>query len=809
MRRSRAAGIVVVATLLCLASLPGSAAAQAGMAVALTPGGEVLVLRPTSGQGRAGVLVFARDTDGGWARVAALEPGPDAAPSEGFSPSLAAAGPVIVAGAGDADRRLAARPFVRDDQGAWRRAAVLPLRPARPGSEPSESAGAGALDLAGLMRIMSPPRRVVALAGDGRTLVVWAEGRDADSVRVYHGPGAGGWALAGAFPVGAGTSGGEVRLVAEGDRIVVGDPGREPAGVVRLFRRQASGAWALEAELAPEAGRDAGFGAALALDGDRLAVGVPGTAEVVVFRATAEGWGREGVVHPETPGGGPGGPGMFGMAVAWSDDGLWVGDPGADGGRGAVARFAPDPATGMWRRAERFVLPEELHAGAPVRWGWSMAASDDLVVAGAPGAERGAGGAALLERREGAWRGPVPLPTGVELRGIAGEVRCEDGRAAAFDCGNVDLLSYLTIADLGADPLESVTDLWGWADPETGREYALVGRSAGMAIVDVTRPAAPVVMAVVGASRARLRDIKVFSDHAFFVGDGAGDHGLVVFDLRRIRDLKPLPEGEPPILEPDARYTGIGSAHNLIMEPETGLAVPVGASGSGTTCGGGLHMVDVATPTEPVFAGCYTDTVGLIAPGRSHDGQCVVYRGPDRVHHGRRVCLVSNETALRIVDVTDPGDPIEIARASYPGVAYTHQGWLTEDHRYFFMNDELDELVGTTDRTRTLIWDVADLDDPVLVGEHLGPDIATDHNLFIRGDRMYQANYQAGMRVIDISDPENPRDIGFFDTTPYGPNQAGFGGGAWTAYPFLPSGTILVSSMYEGLFVLRPRSVVP
>lgn len=298
----------------------------------------------------------------------------------------------------------------------------------------------------------------------------------------------------------------------------------------------------------------------------------------------------------------------------------------------------------------------------------------------------------------------------------------------------------------------------------------------------------------------RSRDLKVYQDHLFFTGDGAGDHGLVVFDLTRLREVS-----APPVtFEPDARYEEIASAHNLILNTETGFAFPVGASGGGTTCGGGLHMIDVRDPVNPTFAGCYTDTEGLIYPGRTHDGQCVVYHGPDEDYQGRELCFASNETALRIVDVTDKEAPAPISAATYPGRAYIHQGWLTDDHRYFYMDDELDELVGLAGRTRTMVWDVEDLDDPVMVAEYFGPDGATDHNLYIRGDRMYQANYQAGLRVVDISDPENPVEIGFFDTTPYEGNPPGFTG-AWTAYPFFESGLVIVSSMNEGLFILRPR----
>jgi len=306
---------------------------------------------------------------------------------------------------------------------------------------------------------------------------------------------------------------------------------------------------------------------------------------------------------------------------------------------------------------------------------------------------------------------------------------------------------------------------------------------------------------VVAANRSGARDLKVYRDHLFFTGDGAGEHGLIVFDLTRLRNVQ-----NPPVdFEPDAVYTEIASAHNLILDPDAGYAYPVGASGGGVTCGGGLHMVDIRDPLNPTFVGCYTDTEGLISPGRTHDGQCVVYQGPDEDYRDRQICFASNETALRIVDVTDKDNPNPIAALSYPGRAYIHQGWLTDDQRYFYLNDELDELVGATDRTRTMILDVADLEDPIVVSEYLGTTSATDHNLYIKGDRMYQANHLAGLQILDISDRENPVEVGRFDTTPYeGGNPPGFSG-AWTAYPFFESGIVVVSSRAEGVFIVKPR----
>jgi choice-of-anchor B domain-containing protein len=151
-----------------------------------------------------------------------------------------------------------------------------------------------------------------------------------------------------------------------------------------------------------------------------------------------------------------------------------------------------------------------------------------------------------------------------------------------------------------------------------------------------------------------------------------------------------------------------------------------------------------------------------------------------------------------------------VSTAAYPNVAYAHQGWLSEDHRWFYLDDEGDELAGTAPRTRTIVFDVSDLDDPVVAREYLGETAASDHNLYVRGHYLYESNYVAGLRVLDVKDPANPVEVGYFDTVPLGENIAGFSG-SWSNYPFFRSGVVAVTSMREGLFMIRPRpeAVVP
>jgi choice-of-anchor B domain-containing protein len=232
----------------------------------------------------------------------------------------------------------------------------------------------------------------------------------------------------------------------------------------------------------------------------------------------------------------------------------------------------------------------------------------------------------------------------------------------------------------------------------------------------------------------------------------------------------------------------------------------VGSSSGGETCGGGLHIIDVRDPSNPAFAGCFADPeTGRASTGDTHDAQCVSYEGPDADYEGREICFGANETALSIADVTRKDSTVAVSRASYPSVGYSHQGWLTEDHRYFYMNDELDEIEGSAPKTRTLIWDVSDLDDPQLVAEHLGTQEASDHNLYVVGDLMYQSNYRSGLRILDITDPVAPVEVAYFDTVPYGDNSAGMGG-SWSNYPFFDNGVVVVTSGNEGLFVVRPTA---
>ena len=625
----------------------------------------------------------------------------------------------------------------------------------------------------------------------------------------------------------------------------------------RVFDTRWQAAWHASSPPVP------GFGASLAISGHMAAIGSPlfgGSAVVLAYDAGADAWQARGHLSVD----GLALEDRFGYALAAQDEEIFVGAPGYGDGQGAVFLFSQQGDSRAWRLRQRFAASDSagtpaglgsalavfdgaLLSGAPLQdsamgttylferagsgdWhpagqvrtrdadgelltvlglGWAVDMSGGILVAGAPNADYRAGKAYAFERTGGRFTERGALTSELaRLNSIMGEsVDCTEGQAALFACGEVDLLSFVSTRDLGGKRGVVVNDVWGWTDPETGDEWALVGRIDGTSFVRVTDPQNPVLVGnlpkTAGAGTTIWRDIKVYRDHAYVVSDAVGAHGMQVFDLRRLRSV-PSP---PVTFEATGIYDRIASAHNIAINEETGFAYSTGGSEGGETCGGGLHMIDIRNPAEPRFAGCFADTAtGMTTPGYSHDVQCVVYEGPDAAYRGREICFSSNETALSIVDVTDKDEPVKLSSATYPNAAYAHQGWLTSDQRYFYMNDELDEIQGSVHGTRTLIWDVADLGDPYLANEHVSESAASDHNLYIAGDVMYQSNFQSGLHVLDISDRLHPVEIGFFDTVPQGDNLPGYGG-SWSNYPFFESGIILVTSRDEGLFILSRRGV--
>lgn len=765
-----------------LAILAAPASAQSfGSAVAVS-GDEVI-----AGVGRnsstPGSLYFYRQSDDGtWVESSTLSAS-DATEADGFGRSIDISGETMVVGAPLA---RAVYVFTKDDYGIWQESSRL--------SNDVEGFG-GAVSINQNILVVGAP--------------VGRRSENVGAAFAYVKNDDGSWRLSTQLiPDSTSERGryGSVVVVAEG-RAAIGEPGADNStGTVHTFNYDSdTGEWVAGGTITnPGLNEGNRFGSALLIAGTHMAVGIPGfenrIGAVAIFKVNGESgeWEFHERVAPFSAQGGE----AFGSALEFADGALWVGAPGYGGSTGAIYKFEPNMDTE--RLANTWVMePTDMQTRA--RFGSAIAANDQVASIGAARYDRGEGAAIPYANSEEGWAQGNPV--WAESQSMAsitgGQVNCEDGLASGFPCSDVDMVSFLSVKDIGGERGISTNDLWGWEDAASGREFALIGMSNKTSFVEVTDADSPIflgtLMMTEGANPSAWRDIKVYNDHAYIVSDGAGEHGVQVFDLSLLLQA----QDEPQEFDAITIYHGIASAHNIVINEDTGFAYVVGSRGGGETCGGGLHMLNLNDPVNPTFAGCFADpTTGRRGTGYSHDAQCVIYHGPDTDYQGREICLGSNETALSIADVTDKENPVALSMATYPNVAYTHQGWLTDDHEYFYMNDEGDEPQGLVKGTRTLIWDVTDLDEPQLAAEHIAETTETDHNLYIKGDLMYQSNYGAGFRVLDISNREAPVEVAYFDTDP-----DGGGGGSWSNYPYFKSGVIIVTGGSIGFFVVRKKDV--
>ncbi len=369
--------------------------------------------------------------------------------------------------------------------------------------------------------------------------------------------------------------------------------------------------------------------------------------------------------------------------------------------------------------------------------------------------------------------------------GTSAQTPCIDGMAGPYPCENIDLLSFVESGELGGG---SMNDMWGWVDPLDSAEYVLLGKTNGTAFIDITDPINPIYLGDLPTAtlNSTWRDVKVYNNYAFIVSE-AGGHGMQIFDLTNLRDV----DSPPLLFEEDALYSGWGNAHNIVINESTGRAYGVGTN----TFSGGLHIVDISDPLNPTLIGDFSED------GYTHDAQVVNYIGPDSNFQGKEIAFACNENTVTVADVTDASNTGLISRTGYPGSSYTHQGWLTEDHRYFLSNDELDEQNSGVNTT-TFIWDMLDLSSPEIIGTFVSSKAAIDHNLYTHNGFVYQSNYRAGLRILDTENIANAtlEEVAYFDVYPS--NDAAQFNGTWSNYPYFPSGVIAVSHIEEGLFLL-------
>lgn len=357
-----------------------------------------------------------------------------------------------------------------------------------------------------------------------------------------------------------------------------------------------------------------------------------------------------------------------------------------------------------------------------------------------------------------------------------------------FDVSGITVMSNVPPRDLTCGL--HINDIWGYVSP-SGREYAILGLGNGTAFVDVTDPVNPAVVDIVDDARSLWSDAAVYQEYAYNVNENG-----ITGDGVQIIDLSDIDSGVVSLV---GNWTGSGftDAHNIAINEESGFAylcIP-------NVTGRGILILDLANPTAPVMAGSWDAGTGRGV----HDAQIVNWTGGP--FDGREIafCAVEGD-GLVILDVTNKASIVPIGSAVYPNLTYCHQLWLSEDRTRLYVNDELDELQDPdVTVTTTYVFDITDLTNPFLDTTFSSGSTAIDHNMMVRGDYLYEANYTSGLRVFDLA--QDPiAEIAYFDSHPE--DDLPEFDGAWGVYALLPSGRIIVSDMTRGLYVLGPPEVI-
>ena len=387
------------------------------------------------------------------------------------------------------------------------------------------------------------------------------------------------------------------------------------------------------------------------------------------------------------------------------------------------------------------------------------------------------------------------------------QTACVNGMAGEYPCRNMDLMKFMTLQECGCDPNGNTNDVWGWVSPVSGKEYAILGCADVTSFIDVTDAVNPVLIGTLPTHSVSSlwRDVESHGNWLYVVSEAQG-HGMQVFDLTQLDDVL----NPPVVFAESAHYPDFSNCHTVNVDPVSGYVYAYGTN----TYNGGEHIIDVSNPLNPVLAGGYDGS------GYTHDGFAWTYDGPDADHTGQEIVIACNGRSnsdndkLVFVDVTDKTDCQLIGEYNFNGqgtTGYFHQGWITKNKKFFLMNDELDEMaLGNNQEpygTRTHIFNITDLDNVTYEGFYEAESPAIDHNLYTLDQFVYESNYRSGVRVLDAIRVGSSvlSEVAFFDLYPDNDN-AQFSG-TWSNYPYLPSGLVLATSMYDGFFIMKPTII--
>ena len=324
---------------------------------------------------------------------------------------------------------------------------------------------------------------------------------------------------------------------------------------------------------------------------------------------------------------------------------------------------------------------------------------------------------------------------------------------ASVHAQQVDIYNIRPIVNVD---LGTCNDVWGYTAPD-GHEFALVGHRSGTYIYDVsTNPHDPIEVGFVAGATSTWRDIKTHGYYCYVTNETGG--GMDIISLED--PFNPYKVGE---------YTEtFTTAHNLFISD--GFAYIFGSNAGE----GGCRILSLDNPINPIEVGSWEDDY-------FHDG----FVKNDTLYG----CGIYNGT-LYIIDVSIKSNPINLVEHNYSNYG-CHAVWVTDDSKYVVTGDE--EAGGYV-----YIFDIQDFDNINLVSTWYPDEVDAEdksvHNVLIKGDLLYISYYVYGTRILDISDPYNPTEVGYYD---WYPGQSGLYSGNWGTYPLTENG-LIYSTDYSG-----------
>jgi hypothetical protein len=377
-------------------------------------------------------------------------------------------------------------------------------------------------------------------------------------------------------------------------------------------------------------------------------------------------------------------------------------------------------------------------------------------------------------------RAPLALVFGARLALACLGASIAVSPAPAFTLFNTDLVGSF---------LGQTRGVWGWSSG--GHDYALLCRRTSLWVVDVTQPSNPTLMGDVPSSGSGFLEVRTYDHYAYAVNNVGP---LQIIDLSNPANIRTVATFQTAT---------VPGAHTIEIDGHYAYLCLWGVGPRD------VRILDLTNPTAPVEVGSWRHPdmppyPGPNAPAGSDRAQVRPQdvgnetgepglQAHDCYIKGNRLYVANLHGGFAVVDITDKTHPTTLALVPYDD-AVCHSMWGSEDGNYLYTADE-------HPGGHLRVWRVTTVNSISQIGSfETAPDHII-HNVYVRGRLLYAAYYTDGLRVLDISSPSHPVEIGYYDTFT-GPD-GGYLAGAWGAYPWFSSNNILVSDTESGLFVVH------